>query len=139
MAAMDVLGDKPDERKGGGRVHRARGGAAEHEHEDDRDEMSRGGHKKRARGGSTFDTPPKSKENIHVYNAEGSPEVEESTNRKPSFKDGGHTEGHMARPRHDRHQRGGAARTPYSSASQLEPPKDDRAGRGYEGIGSGRS
>jgi len=116
MAEMDVMGDKPDEHKAGGRMH-----------------------KRRAAGGRT-EAAPKAKESINEYNASGSPEMKEATDRKPGFKgggkalkDGGSAEGHMARGRHDRHQRGGSARSPYSTGSKLSPPADDRPGRGIEG------
>jgi hypothetical protein len=118
MAEMDVMGDLPTAKHGG---------------------KTKGEHHRRARGGSTTATAPKQTKSANVYNAAGSPEMAEATERKPGFKgggklkDGGNAHGEMAHGRHDRHQRGGATRTPYSTGSQLSPPIDDRKGRGYEG------
>ncbi len=117
MAALDRMGDSPDEHKHGGRTKRARGGSIAPE--------------------------PKGSESIHEYNAVGSPEMKEAKDRTPSFKrggklkDGGMAEGEEARERMDRPKRasgGRAGSSPYSSGRELTPPKVDQKS-GHESIG----
>lgn len=109
-----------------------------------------GDHAGRATGG---DVKPKEKrENVQVYNANGSNEVDEATDEKPAFKrggrnrrDGGAADGETSGQRMDRAARGGSMKrehhasggrtggnSPYSSGANLATPTDDKAGRGHE-------
>lgn len=159
------LGDKP-----GHTHHRPHGGMKisatdQRHHADggragdmDHDEHAYGGRVRLQRGGrgrgegtdsSLSDTGARDHPKIgHMFNAVGSPEMEEARDDTPSFgrggrskrKAGGAAGGMTAMPRmdHPRRQRGGSARaparTPYSTGSSLSPPADDREGRGYEGV-----
>lgn len=139
------MGDMPEpmhEKKGGHPGHRHPG----HPHD------AKGGmmhHRRRARGGSTEEDKegePKDGGKLQVYNAKGSKEEMDAEAEKPEFKKGGakrkhggHASGEMAHKRLDRRPRratGGRAadHSPYSSASAMSAPLDDRAGRGFEGV-----
>jgi|SRR5215472_8356048 len=143
MAGFSVhdLGDPAGEPHG----KRARGGKADHD-EDEREHDAKGGTVKLARGGNSSMSDKGAsdkKKEANVYNAAGSPTMDEAKNETPSFnkggrmkrKAGGTAEGFAAGGRLDQHARranGGSTRTPYSSGSVLSAPQDDRPGRGYE-------
>jgi hypothetical protein len=122
MASMDATGDLPREgAKMGGRKR-----------------------SRRAAGGSMPNNQKaRTSEKVNEYNASGSPEMKEATERTPSFrrggamKEGGDAEGEMMdKKRYDRQARGGRAmggsKSPYSSGAMLSPPATDKDGRGYE-------
>ena len=153
MAKHESAEMKKEEREEKEERHekRAEGGAAKHSSHGGFREVSDGkmldsngpmpgmGHKRRAKGGSAGDGEGKESdhdEKGQEYNAQGSNEMKEAEDGKADFKRGGkmhkkrraggHAEGKMAEHRLDRRPRraaGGAAHSPYSSASKFDPPE----------------
>jgi len=73
----------------------------------------------------------------NVYNAKGSPEMKSAEDEKASFKKGGKKRasggsvyGTKSAVRLDKHARGGATGSPYSSAKGGEMPSKNSSGKG---------
>ncbi len=105
----ETKAEEREEREHKEHEHRARGGELHTRMEMDRPEDKAGGHvrrHRRARGG-------KSESPVHVYNAEGSPEIKEVEDEREDFshggrkrKHGGHAEGEHMPHRADKTPRG---------------------------------
>ncbi|MGA2412384.1 MAG: hypothetical protein ABSG46_18615, partial [Candidatus Binataceae bacterium] len=159
---QSIDGGHPDHAKGGEahEMHRthgghraASGGAMLH----NRGPHPGHGHPRHAEGGKLDDDEEgeSGKErdgHVQEYNAQGSAAVRSATDEEPGFseggktkkkkklREGGHAEGEKAGHRLDRRPRRAAGgrteggKDPYSSASKMESPKDDLAGRGFESV-----
>jgi hypothetical protein len=157
MPSFSNLGDEPGKTDHGGHsgmdmaVHGKRKGGGKADEDEMREheatggttapKLAKGGRAPRAMGGNSTDGSTNRPVKGNAYNAVGSPEMAEAQDETPGFhkggkakrKSGGTSEGETEMRRHDRHARGGAAKSPYSTGASLSQPSDDRQGRGYEG------